>query len=392
MTIRTTSRGVSADPSFFSFWGAERGVNTEADVLVSHTSDGVDLNDVWAEFTEALDLYNQHRSALSALVSYQTTRPFDAVPQSVAGAAFEVASEFGVPQGHWVPKDVLTLAYDFEDFDARVAYTWKYLRDADSRQVAAVHNSVLEGANRQTTTAVLERLFNPKPGTSPEGNRVFGLYNGIAADNGSIPSYMGQEFADTETHYLTAESAVIDPSDLETLMKKVSSKGYSADSGRKLLILANPNEAEVIATFRAGEPGADDVEAHFDFIPSASAPARLVTEQIVGDQAPAEWNGLPVLGSYGDAYVIQSHFIPKGYVAVVASAGANAEGNPVGFRVHVRPEYQGLRLIPGNRDMRYPLIDSYYSLGFGTGIRHRGGAAVLQVTTSTTYTAPVFPA
>ncbi|MGW5075971.1 hypothetical protein [Rhodococcus sp. NPDC004095] len=63
----------------------------------------------------------------------------------------------------------------------------------------------------------------------------------------------------------------------------------------------------------------------------------------------------------------------------------------MGFRVHERPEYQGLRIIPG-RDMRYPLIESFYAIGFGTGVRHRGGAAVIQVTASATYAAPVFPA
>lgn len=374
--------------SFYSFWGAESGTNTLGDVLVNQTSDGVDLNQVWAEFATTLELYNQQRTALAALISYQTTRQIDAVPQAVAGAQFEVASEFGVPQGHRVPKDILKLAYGYEDYDQAARFTWKYLRDADSRQVGAVHNSILEGANRATTTAVLARLFDPTQSQSPEGNTIYGLYNG---DGMFIPPYLGTEFdPDADTHYLTTGSAVLDPSDVETLLTKVSSKGFSAESGRKLLILANPIEAKMIATFRAGEPGADGVEAHFDFIPSSAAPPRLVTEQIIGNQAPAEWNGLPILGSYGDAYVIQSAFIPRGYVAVVASAGPSAEGNPVGFRVHAVPEYQGLRLIPG-ADQRYPLISSYYAIGYGTGVRHRGGAAVLQVTTNAAYAKPTFP-
>lgn len=374
--------------SFYSFWGAERGTNTQGDVLVNQTSDGVDLNEVWAEFASTLSLYNQQRTALASLLSYQTTRQIDAVPQAVGGAQFEVASEFGVPQGHRVPKDILKLAYGYEDYDISTRFTWKYLRDADSRQVGAVHNSVLEGANRMTTTAVLERLFDPTQSQSSEGNTIYPLYNG---DGMFIPPHLGEEFdPDTDTHYLTTTSAVLDPSDVETLMEKVTRKGFDASSGRKLLILANRDEAKMIATFRAGEAGADGVEAHFDFVVSHAAPPRLVTEQIIGDQAPSDWNGLPILGSYGDAYVIQSAFIPKGYVAVVATAGPGVEGNPIGFRVHAVPEYQGLRIIPG-ADQRYPLLDSYYAIGFGTGVRHRGAAAVLQVTTSATYTKPVFP-
>ena len=380
-------RAAMADPAYFSIFGGERGTNVEGDVLVSQTSDGIDLNAVWAEFIQTLSIYNEERSALASLLSYQTTRQIDAVPQSVAGARLEVASEFGVPQGHSIPNDVIKLGYDYEDYDVAVRYTWKYLRDADARQVAAVHNSVLEGVNRAATTSVLQRLFDPEQHQSTEGNTVYGLYSG---DGMYIPPYLGDEFDPaTDTHYLTTGSNILDPSDVETLMDKVTRKGFSNDTGRQLVILANPLEAKRIAQFRAGEPGADGVESHFDFVPSDSAPPRLLAEQIVGDVAPAKWNNLPVLGSYGEAYVIQSAFVPKGYVAVVASAGPNAEGNPIGFRVHANPAYQGLRLIPGS-DSRYPVVDSNYVIGYGTGVRYRGGAAVTAVTTGV-YTPPTFP-
>jgi hypothetical protein len=372
----------------YSFFGAERGINTAGDVLVNSTADGVDLNEVWATFTATLKIYNEQRSALASLLSYATTRKIDAVPQSIGGVQFEEASEFGLSKSARLPNDVIKLGYGFRDWDVTTRMTWMFLRDADLRQVAAVHDSVLEGDNRLTTTAVLERLFDPAPSVSPEGNPIYGLWN---ADGMFVPGYMGQTFdAATETHYLTTGSAVLDPSDLETLITKVTDKGFSSDSGRQLVILANPLEAKVIATFRAGEPGADGVEAHFDYVPSAAAPARLVLEQVVGDQAPAEFNGLPVLGSYGDALVIQSHFIPKGYVSVVASAGPNAEGNVVGYRVHENVAYQGLRLIPGG-DMRYPIVSSTYATGFGVGVRHRGGAACLQVTTNAVYAKPTLP-
>jgi len=373
---------------FFNIFGAERGYNTEGDVLVNRTGDGTDLNQVFSEFVATLEIYNQHRSALTSLLSYPTTRQIDAVPQSVVGQQFERASEFGVPNGARMPNDLLKLAYDFEDYDIASRFTWKYLRDADARQVEAVHASILEAANRLVTTDILRRLFDPADSVSPEGNRIYGLYNG---DGMFIPSYMGRDFDPTiDTHYLTSGSAVLDASDVETLMRKVSLKGFSAASGRKLLVLVSPDEADEVARFRAGETQLDSTISSYDFIPSAAAPPRLTHEQIVGDKAPAEWGGLPILGSYGPAYVIESAFMPRGYVAVVASAGPNAAGNPIGFRSHVNPAYQGLRIIPG-RDQRYPLIESFYSLGFGTGTRHRGGAAVMQVTADTTYSAPVFP-
>ncbi|WP_068433325.1 hypothetical protein [Piscicoccus intestinalis] len=71
----------------------------------------------------------------------------------------------------------------------------------------------------------------------------------------------------------------------------------------------------------------------------------------------------------------------------MATSGANSDRNPLAFRQHVRREYQGLRQIPGPNG-QYPLAESYYSRGFGVGVRHRGAAAVMQVTASTTYTPP----
>lgn len=375
------------DPDYFPIFGAERtGTSTRGDVLVSHTSDGTDLNTVWDELAATLDIFNEQRSAIASLLSYPTTRQVDAVQQSVGGATLELASEFGVPTGVRGP-EVATVGYDFKDYDIASRFSWKFLRDADARQVDAVHNDVLEGVNNHTTTAILRRLFTPTPSVSPEGNAVHGLWNG---DGSFIPPYMGREFDPaTETHYLTTQSAVLDASDLEAVIEKVTSKGYATDTGRQLLILAHPNEAKRIATFRAGKAGSDGVEAHHDFVPSASAPARLTLESIVGGQAPSDFNGLPVLGSYGPAYLIESYFVPAGYVAVVATAGPDGEGNPIAFREHPRAEYQGLRLIPGN-DQRYPIVSSYYAIGYGTGVRHRGAAAVLQVNTSTTYAAPTF--
>ena len=61
-----------------------RGISTQGDVLVSQTNDGVDLNTIWAEIADALELYNTERSAVARLLSYPTTVPADAVPQQAA--------------------------------------------------------------------------------------------------------------------------------------------------------------------------------------------------------------------------------------------------------------------------------------------------------------------
>lgn len=51
--------------------------------------------------------------------------------------------------------------------------------------------------------------------------------------------------------------------------------------------------------------------------------------------------------------MIESMFVPSGYVAMVASGGPNSDRNVVCLREHPNPAYRGLRLIPGNQQ-RYP--------------------------------------
>lgn len=51
--------GIAVMPIF----GAERGYNTEGDVLVNATADGVDLNAIWREQMAALAIFNEERTA-----------------------------------------------------------------------------------------------------------------------------------------------------------------------------------------------------------------------------------------------------------------------------------------------------------------------------------------
>lgn len=55
------------------------------------------------------------------------------------------------------------------------------------------------------------------------------------------------------------------------------------------------------------------------------------------------------------------------------------------LREHSR--IKGLQLVPGSNG-DYPLVDSYWVRGFGTGVRHRLAGMVMQITASGSYTAP----
>jgi hypothetical protein len=70
-----------------------KGISTHGDVLVNVTADGLELNQIWSEIQEALDLYNAERSAVVRLLSYPTTQVADEVPQSISSDSFEEATE-----------------------------------------------------------------------------------------------------------------------------------------------------------------------------------------------------------------------------------------------------------------------------------------------------------
>lgn len=374
-----------ADVLHLSPFGAESGYNTEGDVLVNATADGVDLNVLWSELGTVLQTWNNERSAIAQLLSYVTTNSADAIPQSIADESFDLASEFGEPTALRAPSSHLLLGYTFDDYDKASRFTWKFLRQATAEQVRANTNVALTADNKLINGLVLDRLFNPAPATNEWGHTCYGLWNG---DGVVPPSWLGQSFDASHSHYLVSGSAALDSGDVDVAIKHVEEHGYGTDPGSQLILLCNPQEAEVISTFKAGVENNNGQVAHHDYIPSAGAPPYLLPsgETIQGAIAPAAVNGLKIQGSYGPVWVIQSYYVPAGYFAVVASYGAGSPSNPIGLRQHTNPAYQGLRLIPGVGP--YPLQDSFFARGIGVGTRHRGGACVTQVKASGQYVAP----
>jgi hypothetical protein len=362
-----------------------KGMNTSGDVLVNVTADGVDLNVIWSEIAEALQLYNQQRSALAQLLSYPTTLAADAVPQSISSESFETATEFGVPHGIVAPSDYLKLGYNYRDYDLALRFTWKFLRDATSDQVVAQTTRAIEADNKLVTGTILNRLFSPATYYNEWGHSCYGLYN---ADM-TPPPYLGRTFSSDTKHYLTTRSDVLDSEDVEFAINTMRVKGYGTTLGSQYLIFANPDDVAAcgMTAWRAGvQYRTGGSLPLYDFVPSGLLPAWISAEVIHGPTPPTEFNGLQVWGSYGGALLIQTNFVPAGWVAVVASGGADSDLNPVGFRQHVNTAYQGLRHIPGHGP--YPIQESFMARGFGVGVRNRGAAVCLQITEDTSYTAP----
>jgi hypothetical protein len=113
------------------------GIAGKGDVLVNQTADGVDLNVLWDEIETVVRLWNTEKTTLANLVSYPTTVPADAVPQSLVAESFDEASEYGVPTAMKPPTPYLKVGYTFKDYDKASRFSWKFLRDATAEQVRA---------------------------------------------------------------------------------------------------------------------------------------------------------------------------------------------------------------------------------------------------------------
>jgi hypothetical protein len=96
--------------------------------------------------------------------------------------------------------------------------------------------------------------------------------------------------------------------------------------------------------------------------------------------------GLTPEGYVGKLVIVENNEIPAGYVVGLVSGGIFDSSNVVGLRQHGNASARGLRLIEGNSG-RYPLVDSVYDGYLGAGVRHRGAAVVMQIT-SGSYAVP----
>lgn len=356
-----------------------QGFNVEADVI-TQTADGRDLNDLWAEFTTVVQLHNERRQRIIDLMTFPVTQVIEDVP-SLSGDDFEEASEFGVPVATRTTLTYFQMAYDFKWYDIATRYTWKFLAEASSQQVEAIHQGVLEADNRLVFKKVMNTLFNNVNRTATitqQNYTVYALYN---ADGTVPPSYKSNTFDGTHTHYLASGAATVDSGDLEAMFDHLRHHGYGESNGTMMVVLVNQAQGDVIRTFRANQTNNNSAVALYDFVPSSTQPALIVpnAQGLLGQQVGGTWNGLPVIGSYGPALIVQEDYIPSGYMVLLGSGGEGALQNPIGIREHANPNLRGLRLLAGDRS-GYPLVNSYYSRGFGTGIRQRAAAVVMQVT------------
>jgi hypothetical protein len=386
-----------ADPGFRRELGLEvapfggsqpTGFHTEGDVIRT-TVNGIDTNALWTEFTRVLAALRQQRQPLVDLLTYTVTSPYERIPQAGSNASFEKASEYGVPVAVRTGVTYYSLGFAFDWYDTGARYTWKYLAEATDEQIRSVFDVVLEGDQRLVFNEVMRTLYRNTNRTTTIEDEQFNVYTFYNADGTVPPTYRTNTFSGTHTHFVTSGAATITSGDLDEAQDDLAAHGFSVDQGYSILHLVNKQESATIRTFKSIYNGGT---ARWDFIPAQGTPnfllpVQLQTNQNGVPQPPATYRGFKVLGQYGDGLILENDYFPAGYVVTTATGGPENITNPIGMREHARPELRGLRMVQG-RSPEYPLQDSYWQRGFGTGVRQRGATYVMQITASGSYTVP----
>jgi hypothetical protein len=377
--------------------GGDRGYNAVGDI-VTQTLDGVDLNTLWKDYQDMLREFNAKRDGLLNYLTWRTTKAReDDINRDGALVDFEEATEYGEPVGVRPsgPTSV-SLGYTLKWYDVAARFTWQYLANAESQQVDTIADLVAEADNRLVFKQVMTTLFNPIRRLSPEGLTVYPFYAGAVGDD--PPDVGNTTFADQHNHYVTTGSATLTPAHLEAFQTLVNEHGYKRAAGYTLVVLINDNDPieNRMRQFRSVANTADGVangtHGNFDFVPAqGTSPLLLPVDVRLSDNGvtrpPASISGMDVVGAYGELIFAKNEFIPLGYMALFVTGGPENISNPIAIREHPNAGLRGLRLVKG-RTPDYPLIDSFWNRGFGTGVRRRGAAAVMQVTASGSYTVP----
>lgn len=365
--------------------GGALGINSAGDII-TETADGVGLNDLWNAYQSMLAAFNALRDPLLSFLSYQVTTSHEDLIGAATQMNVEEASEYGEPVG--VRPDVpptSAMGYTFKWYDLGARFTWQFLADAPASQVDAISNGAAEAFNRNKFTLMMRTVFNTNRRTNKEGQTVYPFYAGAVGD---LPPAVGTTtFADQHNHFVTTNNASLLPSHIEALQTLVREHGYTNANNYTLVLMINEAQEGTFRNFRSTANGGTGT---YDFIPAQGTPQQLLPTTLNPDSASrpaATYRGMDVVGSYAEMLIVKNAFIPAGYLFLFATGGTDNIQNPVAIRVHPQQSLRGLRLVKG-RTPDYPLIDSFYNEGFGTGIRYRGAAAVLQIVASATYAAP----
>jgi hypothetical protein len=335
------------------------------------TTDGQNVNEIWANMQAMLGAFNASNDAIVSLLSFETDVANEKVGVPI-NPGFQKATEFGRPSK--IRMALIGRGFPYEHFDLGDGYTQEYIDLATGAQLMAVQATVLNAWTALEREIVMEAAYGDANYVDQDGIAVKRLYN---ADGEVPPTIKRWTHSGTHTHYLFGGGAGFVQGDLDTMGEHLAHHGFREFGDSTFILFVNRIDLPVVKAFA-------------NFIPADTAewPQNLAASGIIkGLQRQGGTGGLSVEGFCNDWTIVQANDFPDGYLFGIASGGPLDVRNVVGKRVHPNPSARGLRLIEGNRQ-NYPLYDSVYDGYMGAGVGQRGAAVVLQDAAS--YTAPTF--
>lgn len=365
---------------FAGFSGAEgeAGFHSRIDALESSaggrgtTIDGQPLGEIWSDLNARLALFNTQANRMVGLLTFPVDRAQDrvAVPWT---PEFEEATEFGRP-GKIRTKTIFR-GFPLKHFDLGYGFTQEFLDDSRASEIQATQVQAESAYWSLQMRVAMNAIFDNSPPASDEGITVLPLYNG---DGEVPPNYRRYTHDGNHTHYLTTGASFTD-ADLEAVEEHLVHHGYGDVSmgGGGGNIILHVNRANLAA-----------IRAFTRFVPATTStrPVIVGTSGVVRGLERPGLDGLDPEGYHDQLVIVENNEVPAGYLLATVSGGLFSNQNVVGLRRHENASARGLRLIEGN-NARYPLIESVYDCYLGAGVRHRGAAVVLQIT-SGAYTPP----
>lgn len=332
------------------------------------TADGQPLSEIWQDLLAKLAAFNTQMSFMVSLLSFPINRATERVA-IYQTPRFERATELGRPGK--VRLQYVTRGYPLNHEDLAFGYTQEFIdsaRGSEIRSITAQAENAWWNLNQEV---VLEAVFFEDNNTDVNGVVVKRLYNG---DGEIPPTYKRVAHAGTHTHYLTTAGAAIVAADLDVIEEHLVHHGYG-DFGERFILHVNRVDLPVVRGFA-------------NFVPASTATIpTIVNGEVVGQQRVGI-PGLATEGYHGKLVITENSDIPAGYVFCHATGGQFASQNVAGLRQHENPSIRGMRLVEGPI-ARYPLIDAVYDGYLGSGVRHRGGGVVMEITAGS-YTDPTF--
>lgn len=330
------------------------------------TADGQPLNEIWNDLLTRTALFNRYSDALVSMLTFEVTRAQERVAQYET-PEFEAGTEYDTPNK--VQLSYVFRGFPLKNYDLGFGYTRQFLDDARGQEIQAIQAEVQNAYWNLQRRIVLRALFNNTNATV-EGVSVKRLWN----NDGEVPpTYRSFSHLGTHTHYLTTAGATVVSADLDDAETHLVHHGYG-ENGETLILHVNRAD---LPTIRGFTP----------YVPAASSTRpQIISGPIVGQTGSTSGFGINVEGYHGRWVIVENNDIPANYFLGTATGGTFANQNPVGLRVHENPTARGLRLHAGTFG-ELPIVGSVYDTYIGAGVRHRGGAVVMQETAGA-YTVP----